>query len=70
MYKTFNGFGSIIDQPTSKPKMYRRYYYVEGAENGTVLACMNATGQYIPPFVLFKSMGKRDDSITVTLHAI
>ncbi|XP_026736710.1 uncharacterized protein LOC113500199 [Trichoplusia ni] len=34
---------------------------VERGENVTVLACMNATGQYIPPFVLFKGVRKRDD---------
>ena len=34
---------------------------VERGENVTVLACMNAAGQYIPPFVLFKGVRKRDD---------
>lgn len=34
---------------------------VERGENVTVLACMNATGQYIPPFVIFKGVRKRDD---------
>lgn len=34
---------------------------VERGENVTVLACMNATGQYIAPFVLFKGVRKRDD---------
>ncbi|XP_020287527.1 uncharacterized protein LOC109856551 [Pseudomyrmex gracilis] len=34
---------------------------VERGENVTVLACMNAAGQFIPPFVLFKGVRKRDD---------
>lgn len=34
---------------------------VERGENVTVLACMNAAGQYIPPFILFKGVRKRDD---------
>ncbi|CAB3252682.1 unnamed protein product [Arctia plantaginis] len=34
---------------------------VERGENVTVLACMNAAGQYIPPFVLFKGVRKRED---------
>ncbi|CAH2089064.1 unnamed protein product [Euphydryas editha] len=31
---------------------------VERGENVTILACMNATGHYIPPFVLFKGITK------------
>ncbi|CAB3225015.1 unnamed protein product [Arctia plantaginis] len=34
---------------------------VERGENVTVLACMNAAGQSIPPFVLFKGVRKRGD---------
>lgn len=34
---------------------------VERGENVTVLACMNAAGHFIPPFVLFKGVRKRDD---------
>ncbi|KAF2896534.1 hypothetical protein ILUMI_09641 [Ignelater luminosus] len=34
---------------------------VERGQNVTVLACMNATGQFIPPFVLFKGVRKRHD---------
>lgn len=34
---------------------------VEQGKNVTVLACMNATEQYIPPFVLFKGVRKRND---------
>nr|XP_026499981.1 uncharacterized protein LOC113403610 [Vanessa tameamea] len=34
---------------------------VERGENVNVLACINATGQYIPPYVIFKGVRKRYD---------
>lgn len=34
---------------------------VERGENVTVIACMNAAGHFIPPFVIFKRVRKRDD---------
>lgn len=34
---------------------------VERGQNVTVLACMNAAGHFIPPFVIFRGMRKRDD---------
>ncbi|KAF2886599.1 hypothetical protein ILUMI_19574, partial [Ignelater luminosus] len=34
---------------------------VERRQNVTVLACMNAAGPFIPPFVLFKGVRKRHD---------
>ncbi|KAF2886381.1 hypothetical protein ILUMI_19792 [Ignelater luminosus] len=34
---------------------------VEQGQNVTVLACMNAAGQFIPSFVLFKGVRKRHD---------
>lgn len=36
---------------------------IERPKNVTVLACMNATGEYIPSFVVFRGVHKRDDFV-------
>jgi len=41
-------------------KRYKNVISVERGEN-VILACMNAAGHFIPPFVLFKDVRKRDD---------